>query len=494
MLNIYSLKFSYQFIHRMGRSERRYFKRMSKFHGGRKIYMELFDQLSHLSRQNTPRDKALKIIREKYKRVDLAVKHLNERLLETLLTYYESNSPDHKVQKALRRAEMLLYKGFMRPMPRLLLKIYKRAHQEEKFTLALQAIQLLKQLWGLNVISPTQVSPKELFEQENLTLKYLDYESRAWYAAALYVERLLEEGELLSPYASKLIEQRIAHLNLLPPMPDDPISLHFLYDTYQAIKAYTEGRKEDFLKHMEFLAYKFDQAPAKKRYLQGRYMITLNNLIAAYIANSNYQAAWETVNRLRKLRPTSRLLRFQKMRFLIFSELNAALLAEKSEYITKDIDTFLKKIQKTYLHAAPAYASMSQYLLALHATKEKLYEKAYDILNNILQTPSKVISRNIRTASYILSLMVTYQMRDFKRLTKVMQNFYRHLHHLKNLNPTEEIMKKWLYEVLKGEFSTPKSAIEKYKTYQNHLLYKKPEEKRFWETFFPTLDLYKMLE
>ncbi|MGQ9863895.1 MAG: hypothetical protein ACUVRD_05385 [Bacteroidia bacterium] len=493
MLNIYSLKFSYQFIHRMSRSERRYFKRLSKFHGGKKIYMELFDQLSRLSRQNTPRDRALKIIRKKHKRVDLAVKHLNERLLETILIYYESNSPDHKVQKSLRRAEMLLYKGFIRPMPRLLLKIHRRARQEEKFTLALQALHLLKQLWGLNVVSSTQLSPKELFEQERLILKYLDYESRAWYAAALYVEKLLEEGELLSPHAGQLIEQRIAHLNLLPPMPDDPISLHFLYDTYQAVKAYAEGRKEDFLKQTEFLAYKFDQAPDKKRYLQGRYMITLNNLIAAYITNANYQAAWETVNRLRNLRPTSRLLRFQKMRFLIFSELNTALLAEKSDYITEDIDTFLQKIQKTYLHTAPAYAFMSQYLLTLHATKEKLYEKAYAILKNILQAPSKAISQNLRTASYILALMITYQMRNFQQLTKVMQNFYRYLHRLKNLNPTEEIMKKWLYEVLKGEFSTPTSAIEKYKTYQNHLLYKKPDEKRFWETFFPTLDPYKML-
>jgi hypothetical protein len=99
MLNLYSLQFTYQLIGRMDTAERRYFRRFSNFHSGDKYYLELFDKLLTYRKEGLPPKAIRQRLLQESPKLDTLTRHLNERLLEALTFYYQTNSPDHELLK-----------------------------------------------------------------------------------------------------------------------------------------------------------------------------------------------------------------------------------------------------------------------------------------------------------------------------------------------------------------------------------------------------------
>jgi len=244
MLNLYSLQFSYQLIGRMDTAERRYFRRFSNFHSGDKYYLELFDKLIAYRKQGLPPKAIRQRLMQESPKLDTLTRHLNERLLEALTFFYQTNSPDHELSKSIQRTELLLYKGFLSMLPKHLMRLYQRALFEEKYDKALYVTDLLKQLWGMNLIRGKGISAESLFRYTNRVLEDMQKIHKAWYAAAMYAELILEEGESVPSERIAIIDQYVERMGLVPPEPAAPLTLHFFYDTAQALRARLAGQNQ----------------------------------------------------------------------------------------------------------------------------------------------------------------------------------------------------------------------------------------------------------
>ncbi len=494
MLNLYSLKFAYQLISRMDPSEVRYFKRFSGFHGGEKYYMELFDQLRQLLRQRVPPKEVRRRLQADEPKLEQLVKHLNERLLEALTFYYEANSREHQLSKSLRRAELLQYKGLLPQLPKILLRLYQQALQEEKFLLALQVLDMLKQLWGMNLIRGKGLKAEDLYRYTERTLHYLTYAHKAWYAAALYAELILEEGETQPRERLLVIDQYVSRLDLKAPEPSDPLTLHFFYDTGQALRARLYGDNDRYVDLTRLLVYKMEQKPKKIRFLQSRYILALNNLIAGLTEKEAYTEAWEAVEKMRQITPSSRYLALQKERLLIFNELNLSFVAGRSDVVAARYEEYVERLEKTYLHASPGYAISSYYLLAFNLHAAHKPEAALKILSKVEQGAKELKRRDLFLAALILRLLTALQTGKTAQLRSALWHAYRSLQALRTRSTLEKNFLAYLRKALQNTFPTTEAALDAFAQYLQAA--REGEDlalKRFWEVYFPTDWLEKKL-
>jgi hypothetical protein len=337
MLNLYSLQFSYQLIGRMDTAERRYFRRFSNFHSGDKYYLELFDKLIAYRKQGLPPKAIRQRLMQESPKLDTLTRHLNERLLEALTFFYQTNSPDHELSKSIQRTELLLYKGFLSMLPKHLTRLYQRALFEEKYDKALYVTDLLKQLWGMNLIRGKGISAESLFRYTNRVLEDMQKIHKAWYAAAMYAELILEEGESVPSERIAILDQYVERMGLVPPEPAAPLTLHFFYDTAQALRARLAGQNQKYLEITRLLVYKMEQQPKKLPFLQNRYLLALNNYLSGLLEVGDYTEAEKILVKLRSLRPSSRLIALQRERLLIFHELNLAFIQGQSDKVAAQI-------------------------------------------------------------------------------------------------------------------------------------------------------------
>ncbi|MCS7189199.1 MAG: hypothetical protein RMJ66_05415 [Bacteroidia bacterium] len=495
MLSLYSLKFAYQLISRMDSSEMRYFKRFSGFHAGEKFYMNLFERLHQLHRQRVAPKQVRSLIRESDAHLPQLVRHLNERLLEALTFYYETNSSEHTLAKSLRRAELLQYKGFISLLPKLLIKVYQQALHEERFALALQAVDMLRQMWGMNLIRGKGYKAEDLFRYTERVLSYLNYIHKAWYAAALYAEIILEEGEPQPRERLLVIDQFVSRLALQPPEPSDPLTLHFYYDTGQAIRARLYGDYEKYLELTRLLVYKMEQKPRKLRFLQARYLIALSNLLSGLTEKRAYAEAWGVLEKVRQINPASRYLALQKERLLLFHELNLSFMEGRSDAIAARYPEFLQRLENTYLRSSPAYAVNSYYLLAFNLYAAQKVEPALQVLAKVEQGAMEMKRRDLLIAGLILRLLVSVQSGNSKLLRAALWYAYRRIKRLRSTSAVEKIFIEFVQNALRGEYPTVEKALDAF-----HQALQKAREtgdlalKRFWEVFFPTEWLEKKLE
>ncbi|MCX7606013.1 MAG: hypothetical protein N2170_01945 [Bacteroidia bacterium] len=495
MLSLYSLKFAYQLISRMDPSEVRYFKRFSGFHGGEKFYMELFDRLQQLRRRRISPKQVRPILQQEEPKLEQLVKHLNERLLEALTFYYETNSPEHRLAKSLRRAELLQYKGLLPLLPKILLQLYQQALQEEKLSLALQAIDMLKQLWGMNLIRGRGLKAEDLFRYTERVLSYLNYAHKAWYAAALYAEIILEEGESQPKEKLLVIDQFVSRLGLQPPEPSDPLTLHFYYDTGQALRARLYGDNEKYLELTHLLVYKMEQKPKKLKFLQAKYLLALNNLLAGLTEKRAYQEAWSIIEKVKKINPASRYLALQKERLLIFNELNLSFMEGKSDAIAARYPEYLDRLEKTYLRSSPTYAMNSYYLLAFNLYAAQKTEETLHVLGKVEQGAIEIKRKDLLLAALIIRLLTAVQSQRPALIRQTLWYSYRKVLRLRPTTPMEKAFVEYLRRALRGEFPTVETALD---AFANYIQRARQEGdlavKRFWEVFFPTEWLEKKLQ
>ncbi|MCS7153406.1 MAG: hypothetical protein N2253_02065 [Bacteroidia bacterium] len=487
MLNLYSIKFAYQLISRMDPSETRYFKRFSGFHGGDKIYMELFDKLRTHRRKGIPLKKIRSTLKKEEPHLETLVKHLNERLLESLTFYYETNSPEHRLAKSLRRAELLLYKGLIPLLPRVLLRIYNQALQEEKFAIAYQAVEMLKQLWGMNLIRGRGVRAEDLFRYTEKVLGYMNYLHKAWYAAALYAEVIIEEGESHPQEKLMVIDQYVARLGLEPPNPSDPLTLHVLYDTAQAIRARLYGDHEKYLQLTRLLVYKLEQKPKKLQSLQHRYLLALNNLLAGLTEKREYTEAHTVLEKIRRIHPTSRYIALQKERLLLFNELNIALVEGNSAQVAAAYESYLRRLEKTYLRTSPAYGISSYYLLAFHLYVAGENQKTLEVLRRVEEGAVELRRKDILIAALIVRLLTAAQSGDIALVRQSFRRAYRQIQRSRATTPVEKIFLEYLQRALRGEFKNIEAGLDAFAQYVKRIReVGEPALQRFWEVYFPT--------
>ncbi|MCX8112395.1 MAG: hypothetical protein N3E49_04255 [Bacteroidia bacterium] len=487
MLNLYSIKFAYQLISRMAPPEMRYFKRFSGFHSGDKIYIELFDRLRDQRRKGISLKKVRSLLKKEEPRMETLVKHLNERLLEALTFYYETNSAEHRLAKSLRRAELLLYKGMISILPRILLRIYHQALQEEKFNLAYQAVDMLKQLWGMNLIRGRHVRAEDLFRYTERVLGYMNYLHKAWYAAALYAEVIIEEGESHPHEKVMVIDQYVSRLGLEPPEPSDPLTLHFLYDTGQAIRYRLYGDHDKYLQLTRLLVYKLEQKPKKLQYLQSRYLLALNNLLAGLTERGEYAEAREVLEKFRKIHPSSRYMALQKERLLLFNELNLAFVEGKSDLIAAAYESYVKRLEKTYLRMSPGYGVHSYYLLAFNLYAAGRVYETLEILRRVEEGALELKRKDLLIAALVVRLLAAVQSGDKNLLQYSFRRAYRQIRRSRATTPVEKLFLEYLQRALRGEFPTMEAGLDAFARYVKQLREsKEPALQRFWEVFFPT--------
>ncbi|GIV25128.1 MAG: hypothetical protein KatS3mg026_0820 [Bacteroidia bacterium] len=495
MLNLYSLKFAYQLISRMDPSEVRYFKRFSGFHGGDKFYLDLFDRLLALRKQRLSPNQIRPILQKEDPKLEHLVKHLNERLLEALTFYYETNSPEHRLSKTLRRTELLLYKGLLPLLPKMLLRVYHQALQEERFAQALQAVDLLKQLWGMNLIRGKGLRAEDLFRYTERVLQYLNHAHKAWYMAAMYAELILEEGESHPRERLLVIDQYASHLNLEPPHPSDPLTLHFFYDTGQALRARLYGQTQQYLDTTRLLVYKMEQRPKKLRFLQSKYLLALNNLLAGLTEQKHFEEAWQTLEKLRNIVPTSRYLALQKERLLIFNELNLSFLQGRSDAVAARYEEYLERLEKTYLRSSPSYAISSYYLLAFNLLTAGRLSQTLQVLQRVEQGALELKRRDLLLAAFILRLLTAVQTQDPDLLRKNLRAIYRKLRSLPRSSELEKAFLSYLRQVLSGQFPTQEAALDAFARYLQEVRSQGSHAlQRFWEVYFPIEWLEKKLQ
>jgi len=495
MLNLYSLQLTYQLISRMDTAERRYFRRFSNFHSGDKYYLDLFDKLLAYRKQGLPPKAIRQRLLKESPKLDTLTRHLNERLLEALTIFYQTNSPDHELSKNIQRTEFLLYKGFVSILPKYLMRLYQRALFEEKYDKALYVTDLLKQLWGMNIVRGKGISSESLFRYTNKVLEDLNNIHRAWYAAAMYAEVIMEEGESIPMERVAVIDQYVERMGLTPPEPTAPLTLHFFYDTGQALRARLLGQNEKFLEIARLLVYKMEQSPKKLPFLQNRYILALNNYLSGLTEMGNYPEAEKVLEKLRSIRPSSRLVGLQRERLLIFHELNLAFIQGQSEKIAAQFDIYMDRLERTYLRTSPAYALQSYYLLALNLYNIHEIQRTWSVLDRVEQGAIEIRRKDLLLAAMVIRLLSAYEKGEVSWLRRALFRVYRVLSRARgSRSAIEKALLNFTMQALKSAFPTREAALDSFYTYLTKVV---PQTevpiRRFWQVYFPLDWLEKKL-
>lgn len=495
MLNLYSLQFTYQLIGRMDTAERRYFRRFSNFHSGDKYYLELFDKLLTYRKEGLPPKAIRQRLLQESPKLDTLTRHLNERLLEALTFYYQTNSPDHELPKNIHRIELLLYKGFISILPKQLMRLFQRAVFEEKYDKALYVMDLLKQLWGMNLIRGKGFSAEVLFRQTKKLLDDVQKIHNAWYAAAMYAEVILEEGESVPPERIAVIDQYVERMGLSVPDSSDPLTLHFMYDTAQALRARLGGQNQKYLEITRLLVYKMEQHPKKLPFLQNRYLLALNNYLSGLLETGSYTEAEKILDKLRSIRPSSRLTALQRERLLIFHELNLAFVQGQGDKVAAQYEVYLDRLERTYLRTSPAYALQSYYLLAMNLYSIQDVERTWAVLGRVEQGAVEMRRKDLLLAALVIRLLAAYEKGERGVLRRALFHGYRVLRPLRGTRtPVEKVLLTFITEALRGKYATREAALDAFYAYLTRVV---PQSelpiRRFWQVYFPLDWLEKKL-
>jgi hypothetical protein len=479
----------------MDASERRYFRRFSNFHSGDKYYLELFDKLLEYRKRRTPPKAVRRLLIKESPKLDTLTRHLNERLLEALTFFYQTNSPDHTLSKTLQRIELLQYKGFVSILPKLLLRLYQRALFEEKYDKALLITDLLKQLWGMNLIRGKGLSAENLYDYTQKVLEEIQLNQKAWYAAALYAQLILEEGESVPAERIAIIDQYVERLGIKPPDPGAPLTQHFFYDTAQALRARLAGQTQKYLELTGLLVYKMEQYPKKLAFLQNRYILALNNYLSGLTEARSYEEAEKILDKLRSIRPSSRLIALQRERLLIFHELNLAFIRGHSDKVAANYEVYLDRLERTYLRTSPAYALQSYYLLAFNLYATQKTAETFTTLNRLEHGAWEIRRRDLLMAACIMRLLAAYDNTDRSILRQALIHVYKLLKRVRSTRSgIEKALIDFVAQALRGAYPTREAALDAFYSYLKHMV---PNSelpiRRFWQVYFPMDWLEKKL-
>ncbi len=396
-----AIKNTYDLIHSMTSSQKRYFKRyMQLYSNGQKEIVLIFDVLNkHKMLEESVISTELK--QQKVKHPSVKLRYLFETILDCLVAYeVHSKNVEAKIDRLTRHARILLKKGFYQKSLDYIQKAKTDAYKHEKFDMLISILEQEHEIlaFGYNYRNNTDTINDLLIEKAGLIEKMLNfneytqlnnkvvnirYQQKDYKTA---IRKTLKTNELLQKEENCLsVTGKYKYYNIL-------VNAHYELEEWEKALELLEQQIELQYNHIEI-------------FNQERFAASINNLLILCIQLKDKSRFFKHLTIINKILTDSKQDSDAAFLFYIKSHnlLKYYVLCEKSE----DALSMLEDIEKGLETYGNYFQTRSKLVLAFYQLNMCICYKEHDKMLDYLVVMEEHLKNTDSSEEYIMAKLMS---------------------------------------------------------------------------------------
>ncbi|MFK7908498.1 MAG: hypothetical protein AB8B69_25425 [Chitinophagales bacterium] len=382
--------------------------------------------------------------------------HLYDFILKNLADYHQNLSPKTTAFDLLKRAQILLNKGFYTECHQLLEKTKKMAQNYSLLTASYEAVNMQMKLANLRINQENQKPQQYLIEDRAYIVKQLDNAN----TYQLISKEIYTIYRKLYGATSEEVEKNLEHLMEHPLLQDESEaisyeskkSFYYVHSLYNAITNHLELSNEYLEKRIQWAETK----PFILKQNISPYLRDLLNLVRSQVQLNKIEESKATFRKLQELPhtyPTSFNVTSKKMLFT-----KTLLMESMICFATFDfglVPNIILKVEETLLYNETEYDIMDVFHIYCHLASIQFYLEEYnqtiDWCNRILGLSSIQSAAEERIAIYIFNMLSHYELGNYDLLPHLVQQVFRYMNKMGRSNP----FKRAVLNFIKSQLQNP---------------------------------------
>ncbi len=397
--------------------------------------------------------------------------HLYDFILKNLADYHQNLSPKTTAFDLLKRAEILLNKGFYTECQQLLEKTKKLAQNYSLLTASYEVVDMQMKLANLRINQENQKPLQYLIEDRAYIVKQLDNAN----TYQLISKEIYTIYRKLYGATSEDVEKNLEHLMEHPLLQDESEaisyeskkSFYYIHSLYNAITNRLELSNEYSEKRVQWVETK----PFILKRDIPAYLRDLLNLVRSQMQLGKVEESKATFAKLQELpdkypasfNVTSKTMLFTKI-LLIESMICLA------TFDFEPVPNIILKVEQTILSNETEYDIIDTLRIYCHLANIQFYFEEYnqtiDWCNRILNLQNIRDIAEERIAIYIFNMLSHYELGNYDLLPHLVQQAFRYMNKMGRSNP----FKRAILNFIKSQLKNPNISKQEFQKCKSKLL------------------------
>lgn len=416
----------FQLIKSLTEAERKFFRQYASLYHTESNYLRLFDFIDGLADYSDEQVKQAFRGEKFINQLSVSKNYLNEVILRTFRLSAEGGSPDTDLQIMLMDVRFLMQKKCLSQVKKLLKRLHKLAEQQENFLILLQVYALERNLLtefrfeAREQITFDSIAAEEaqtLVKLQNVnTLYHLYCKAKVFITTTRFT---LNNAADLQAFNTIFAEPELQDANLALSVR----AKHWFHSAWHFKHVFYAEAQEDL---QNCLAHKqlFESTPlfAESRPLS--HLTVINNILEAYRATNNLDAAVDALNQLSAVRVSVRRDVEAKTIYVAHHEMWIAL---RKQAYAQAFDTAVEELDRLERSAlAKKDSVIYQYMLiAIVCITSGKWQHAAQAINALLSIPKSGIREDILEHARILQLIILMETGQYDVASGLLRNIKR---------------------------------------------------------------------
>lgn len=483
----------FRLIKSLNKSEKRYFKIFSERHviRGQNNYIRLFDFLEKQNEYSEEKSRTYFAGQKFVQHLEVTKNYLTKMIMQSLRAFYDKAVPADIVTALIRDSKILLEKGFNERAYKVLLKAKVIAEQYNLYPRLLEILDLELRLGSMqNSLIKVNEIQEAVFKKKEEVINILNNinEYNKLIARIFSIVRhtnvIREKNEMKQ--LNEIMNHRLfrdeknalsfyAKLKFL-----DVWSIYYgMVDDHNKSMRYSEK----YIALLESSSFMRDSHP-------GTYIPALNNFVLLCLRMKRFDDAWNTIEKLRKFRHSSKRVQAEVFQRLSDLELNYFKVTgqfEKGMDAIPDIEKEKEKY-KAWLQRSLDVELILQYSCIYLGSGN--YKMALYWINSLLSESREGLRDDLQCSIRIMNLIVHYELGNQLLLPYILKSTYRFFY---ERNATYEFETIFLKNIRKlADADTESDLKEVYKKIHPQLI--RLSKNKFEKGAFEIFDFVSWLE
>lgn len=430
----------FELIKSLNKSEKRYFKLYASLQKGSKNYLKLFNEIDLYDEYEEPRIKE-KFKNEKFiKQLTFTKNYLYKLILKSLIAYQGEKSIDARLNELITSSKILLNKGLPKQYFEALNNAYKLAEKYERFSYCLQILELK------NLFLKLTGQPQETEEQINNEIKTVIEKINNFYEYNNLVNKLIiiyrQVGKIRNDdFNNSLVEVEKMEILKDPSSALSSRAKENFYFIHQLISDFRGDPQDELYKHFVNRLNVMMAHPEPFTGLSVNYFHDALTYNLAYSARTKNEKKFNYYMKILDSLPVNSKTDEISL-FFIKTYIDAVKLM--TEHRFEEAISYIPETRKKLNLYRQNLEGDKELLIIFHFMiifmMTDKYNDALNELNYLLHSPFIKYRPELEWYTRLLSLIIHYELKNFKYLNYLLVSTYRYLYKKKKIYKLERTL------------------------------------------------------